>query len=87
MFLGSIWCQWCLQTDVLSGNQKTESAVLFRLLTQTIEAPKKEIKTVRMTNMQKEKVEKDNSEIKQQFPYVPAHFEHSVAADTHFQKN
>ena len=37
-----------LQTAVLSGNRKTKSAVLFRLLTQTKEAPKKS--TVRVTN-------------------------------------
>ena len=30
------------QTAVLSGNHKTKYAVLFRLLTQTKEAPKKE---------------------------------------------
>ena len=40
--------QGCLQTAVLSGNHKTKSAVLFRLLTQTKEAPKK--RTVRVTN-------------------------------------
>ena len=33
--------QGCVQTDVLSGNHKTKSAVLFRLLTQTKEAPRK----------------------------------------------
>ena len=40
--------QGCLQTAVVSGNHKTKSAVLFRLLTQTKEAPKK--MTVRVTN-------------------------------------
>ena len=34
--------QGSLQTDVLSGNHKTKSAVLFRLLTHTKEAPKKD---------------------------------------------
>ena len=34
-------CQGCVQSEVLSGNQKTKSAILFKLLTQTIEAPKK----------------------------------------------
>ena len=33
--------QGCIQTDVLSGNHKTKSAILFRLLTLTIEATKK----------------------------------------------
>ena len=33
--------QGCFQTGVLSGNHKTKSAVLLRLLTQTKEAPKK----------------------------------------------
>ena len=33
----------CVQTEVLSGNHKTKYAVIFRLLTQTIEAPKKEL--------------------------------------------
>ena len=42
-------CQGCVQTDVLSGNYKTKSAVLFRL-TQTKEAPKKRNRTVRVTN-------------------------------------
>ena len=48
----SFWCQGCVQIDVLSGNHKTKSAALFRLLIQTIEAPKKEI-GLRMTNTQK----------------------------------
>ena len=43
--------------EVLS---ETKSAVLFRLLTQTLEAPKKEIGTGRMKNKQKEKAEKDD---------------------------
>ena len=37
----SFWCQGCVHTDVLSGKHKIKSAVLIRLLTQTIEAPKK----------------------------------------------
>ena len=40
--------QGCLQTDVLSGSHKTKCTVLFRLLTQTKEAPKK--RTARVTN-------------------------------------
>ena len=43
--------QGCVQTDVLSGNHKTKSAVHFRLLTQTIEAPNKRNRTVRVTNI------------------------------------
>ena len=54
----SFWCQGCAQTDVLSGNHKTKSAAVFRLLTQP-----KEKRTVRMTNIQKEKAEKDESQI------------------------
>ena len=42
--------QGCVQTDVLSGNHKIKSDVLFRLLTQTKEAPKKRNRTVRVTN-------------------------------------
>ena len=56
-------CQWCVQTEVLSGNHKTQSAVIFRLLTQTIEAPKK--RTLRVRNTEEERVQKDNSEKKQ----------------------
>ena len=43
---GHYWCQGCVQTDVLSGNHKAKSVVLYRLLTQHIEAhknPRKEI--------------------------------------------
>ena len=43
----------CLQTAVLSGNHKTKSAALFRLLTRTIGAPKKRYRIVRVTNTQK----------------------------------
>ena len=35
-----------LQTDGLSGNHKTKSAALFRLITQTIQVPKKRNRTV-----------------------------------------
>ena len=61
------WCQGCVQTDDLLGNHKTKSDALFRLLTQTMvmEAPKKKKKydrTVRVTNTQNEKAEKDNIE-------------------------
>ena len=52
--------QGYLQTDVLLGNHKTKSAVLFRLLTQTKKATNKSI--VSVTNIQKEKVEKDDRE-------------------------
>jgi len=63
-------------------------AVLYRLLTLTIEAPKKRNMTIRVTNILKEKVEKDGSkiEIKLQFPYViQARYEYRTAADTHLQ--
>ena len=39
-----------VQIDVLSGNHKTKSAVNFRLLTLTKEAPKKRNRNVRVTN-------------------------------------
>ena len=42
--------QGYVQTDVLSGNHKIKSAVLFRMLAQTIEAPKKRNRTIRVTN-------------------------------------
>ena len=58
----SFWCQGYVQSEVLSGNHKTKNAVLLRLLTQTMEALKKEIGTVTMINTQKEKAEKDDSE-------------------------
>ena len=54
-----------VQTVVLSGNHKTnKSVVLFRLFTQTKEAPKKTNRLSRVTNTYtyKEKVEKDDSE-------------------------
>ena len=67
-----------------------QSAVLHRLLTQTIEAPKKRNRTVRVTNIEKEKVDKDDSESKIEinlyFPYVvQAQYEYCTAADTHLQ--
>ena len=55
--MNTIKCQGCVQTDVLSGNHKTSSAVIVP----TIEAPQKRKDTVRVTNKQKEKGEKDNS--------------------------
>ena len=55
----------------MSGNHKTKSPVPFRLLTQSIEAPKKRNTTVRVTNLQKEKVEKDNSELNRKKAAVP----------------
>ena len=39
-----------------------QSAILYRLLTQIIEAPKKRNMTVRVINTKKEKVEKDDFE-------------------------
>ena len=44
-----------------TSNHKSKSAVLFRLLTQTIEAPKKTYRTVKMTKTQKETAEKYDS--------------------------
>ena len=58
----SFSCQGWVQTDVLSGIHKTKSPALSSLLTETIEAPKKRNRTVRMKNTQKEKEENDNSE-------------------------
>ena len=58
----SFCCRGYVQADVLSGNIKTKSDALHRLLTQTIEVHKKINRSVRMTNTQKEKVEKDDSE-------------------------
>ena len=43
----------CVQ--ILTGNQKTKSAVFFRLLTQTIEAPKKRNKIVKSDIHKKKK--------------------------------
>jgi len=59
----SFWCKGCVLTYVMSENNKTKSAVLFRLLTITIEALKKEIgrSRSRVINTQKEKVEKNGS--------------------------
>ena len=56
------WCQGCVQRDVLSANHKTESPALFVLLKQTIEAHKRATELSRVTNIQKEKAEKDESE-------------------------
>ena len=39
-----------------------QSAVLYRLLTQIIEAPKKRNRNARVTNIYKEKEEKDDSD-------------------------
>ena len=64
-----------LQTAVLSGNNKTKSAVLFRL-TQTKEAPKK--RTVRVTNTEKEKVEKDDSKKEKSYS-SPMWLKHSMS--------
>ena len=69
--VNTIRLYWCVQTVVLSGNHKAKSAVLFRLLTQTIEAPKKRNRTVRVTNILKRKKRKrtivNKVEIKLQF--------------------
>ena len=45
-------CHGCVQTAIRpgSGHHKTKSVVLFRLLTQTKETPKKRNRTVIMTN-------------------------------------
>ena len=86
----SFWCQMCVQSEVLSRNHKTESAIVFRLLTQAVESSKERNRTVRKTNTQKEKAEKDDSkiEIKLQFLFgVPAHYWHHTAADNHLQYN
>ena len=65
-FFWSIWCRGCLQTDVWSGNHKTKYAVLLRLLTQTIEAPKK---SQRKTHTKKQKrIIVNKIEIKLQLP-------------------
>ena len=62
----------------------TKSAVFSRLLTQTKEAHKKINRAVRVTNSQKDILEKDDSEL--QFPYVvQAQYKHRTAADTHLQ--
>ena len=55
----SFWCQGCVQTDILSGNHKTKSPALVRFLSQIIEASQNRKGTVRATNTQKEKAEKD----------------------------
>ena len=47
--------------NVLSGNHKTKSAVLFSILKQTIEAPKIRNRTVKRDKHIKEKEEKDDS--------------------------
>ena len=66
-----------------------DSAVLYRLLKQTIEASKKRNMTVRVTNIKKKKrkwtiVRK--LEIKLQFPYVdPTQHEHRTAVYVHLQ--
>ena len=52
-----------IETQVLLGKHKIKSAVYIRLLTQTIEAPKK--RTLRVRNTEEERVQKDNSEKKQ----------------------
>ena len=56
----SFWCQGYVQTDVLSGNQMTKSAAIFRSLTQSIEAPKKRNRTARV-RMFERKIKSNNS--------------------------
>ena len=78
-------CQGCVQTAVLSGNHKTKSAALFRLLTQIKEAPKKRNRTCRVTNDRHikrkwKRIIVSKKEKKFQFPYVvQAHYEHCTA--------
>ena len=67
-----------------------QSTVLFRLLTQTIETPKKRNRDCQSDKHIKKKKWKrtivSKIEINLQFPnVVPAHYEHSTAADTHLQ--
>ena len=73
----------------LVRNHKTSSADVFRLLTLTIEAPKKRNRTVIVTNIKRKSGKKmivSKIEIKLQFPYVvQAQYEHHTAADTHLQ--
>ena len=56
--LRSFWCHGYVQTDVLSGNPKTKSAVLSILLTQNIELPKKRNRTVKSDKHIKRKIGK-----------------------------
>ena len=49
----SFWCQEWVQTGVLSGIHKTKPPALSSLLTETIEAPKKRNRTVRIKNPQR----------------------------------
>jgi len=61
---------------------------LFRLLTQTLEAPKKRNRTVKNDKHIKRKSGKGGQLVKQklQFPYVvQSQYEHHTAADTHLQ--
>ena len=44
-----------VQKDVLSRDHKTQSAILVRLLAQTIKAAQKRNRAVRVTNIQKDK--------------------------------
>ena len=82
-------CQECIQT-VLSGNHKTKSAVLFRLITQTKDTPKKAIVLPGWQTHEKKKWKRTivkKIEKKLQFPYVfQAQYEHrTAAADTQLQ--
>ena len=60
-------------TDRCPVNHTTKSAALFRLLTRTIEAPKKGNMTVRVTNTQNEKAENIDSEKNIPFKKVKRH--------------
>ena len=80
----------CVQADVLPGKHKTKSAALFRLLTQTIQAPNSRNRTVRQNDNIPQKMWRrtilSKIEINLQFPYVvPAQYEHRTVADTHLQ--
>ena len=75
----------CTDRGLAQESKRHKSAALFRLLTQNYGGTQERNRTVRITNTQKEKAEKDNSvckiEIKLQFPYiVSTQYEHRTAA-------
>ena len=57
--ISSFGAKWCVQTDVLSGNHKTSSNTLVRLLSQTIKAPQNRKPLSKW--LPHKKVEKDDS--------------------------
>ena len=71
-----------LQTDVLSDNDGTKSAVLFRLLTQTKEASKKRLSE---SQTHRKKKWKRTIESKKNLYVVQAQYDHRTAADTHLE--